>query len=59
MCIRDRALGFEEDQLARLSSLVGHWEWRGENDTMAHNFAQAGFDIRHPRIARYLDLRCV
>jgi error-prone DNA polymerase len=51
-----KTLGFEEDQLARLASLVGHWEWRGENDTMAHHFAQAGFDIRHPRIARYLDL---
>jgi error-prone DNA polymerase len=51
-----KALGFAEDQLARLASLVGHWEWRGENDTMAHHFAQAGFDIRHPRIARYLDL---
>jgi error-prone DNA polymerase len=50
------ALGFEPDQLARLASLVGHWEWRGEYDTMAHLFAQAGFDIRHPRIARYLDL---
>ena len=50
------ALGFEEDQLARLSSLVGHWEWRGENDTMAHHFAQAGFDVKHPRIARYLEL---
>jgi error-prone DNA polymerase len=23
---------------------------------MAHNFAQAGFDAKHPRIARYLDL---
>jgi error-prone DNA polymerase len=51
-----KALGFEEDQLARFASLVGHWEWRGEYDTMAHHFAQAGFDIRHPRIARYLDL---
>ena len=51
-----KALGFEEDQIARLSSLVGHWEWRGANDTMARHFAQAGFDIRHPRIAHYLDL---
>ncbi len=51
-----KALSFDETQLARLSGLVGHWEWRGENDTMAHHFAQAGFDIRHPRIARYLDL---
>ena len=51
-----KALGFEEEQIARLSSLMGHWEWRGPNDTLAHHFAQAGFDIRHPRIARYLDL---
>jgi error-prone DNA polymerase len=51
-----KALGFDEEQLTRLSGLVGHWEWRGENDTMAKNFEQAGFDIRHPRIARYLDL---
>ncbi|MFZ1013609.1 MAG: error-prone DNA polymerase [Terracidiphilus sp.] len=51
-----KVLGFEKDELARLSSLVGHWEWRGENDTMARHFAQAGFDARHPRIAHYLDL---
>jgi len=51
-----KALGFEEDQLARLSSLVGHWEWKGANDTMANYFQQAGFDARHPRIAHYLDL---
>ncbi len=51
-----KAMGFEEEQITRLSSLVGHWEWRGENDTMARHFAQAGFDIRHPRIAHYLDL---
>jgi error-prone DNA polymerase len=51
-----KAMGFEEEQMARLSSLVGHWEWRGENDTMASHFAQAGLDIRHPRIAHYLDL---
>ncbi len=51
-----KALGFEEEQSARLSGLMGHWEWRGANDTMEHHFAQAGFDVRHPRIARYLDL---
>ncbi|MFI5245513.1 MAG: error-prone DNA polymerase, partial [Gemmatimonadales bacterium] len=51
-----KALGFEEEQIARLSSLMGHWEWRGPNDTLGHHFAQAGFDIGHPRIARYLDL---
>jgi error-prone DNA polymerase len=51
-----KALGFEEEQITRLSSLVGHWEWRGANDTIEKHFAQAGFDIRHPRIAHYLEL---
>ena len=51
-----KALGFEEEQIERLSSLMGHWEWRGENDTMERRFAQAGFDQNHPRIAHYLSL---
>jgi error-prone DNA polymerase len=51
-----KALGFDELQLSKLSSLVGHWEWRGANDTMAKHFDQAGFDVRHPIIAKYLDL---
>jgi error-prone DNA polymerase len=51
-----KALGFEQDQIARLAGLVGHWEWQGENDTMERHFAQAGFDLRHPRMARYLEL---
>ncbi|HTV06677.1 MAG TPA: error-prone DNA polymerase [Acidobacteriaceae bacterium] len=51
-----KALGFDEDTLGRLSSLVSQWEWRGKTDTMAHSFHHAGFDIRHPRIAKYLEL---
>jgi error-prone DNA polymerase len=51
-----KAMGFDEEQIGRLSGLVGHWEWRGEHDTMARHFAQAGFDVRHPRIAHYLDI---
>ena len=51
-----KTLGFNADQLSRLSGLVGHWEWRGINDTMARHFEQAGFDVRHRRIAHYLDL---
>ena len=50
------ALGFDQESLGRLSSLVSHWEWRGKTDTMAHSFQNAGFDIRHPRIAKYLEL---
>jgi error-prone DNA polymerase len=51
-----KALGFEEEQIERLSSLMGHWEWRGENDTLERRFTQAGFDLNHPRIAHYYSL---
>jgi len=51
-----KALGFDRESLSRLSSLVSHWEWRGGTDTMAHSFRNAGFDIQHPRIAKYLEL---
>ena len=51
-----KALGFDEQQLAKLAGLVGHWEWRGANDTMARHFDLAGFDVRHELIAKYLEL---
>jgi error-prone DNA polymerase len=51
-----KALGFQEEQIERISSLMGHWEWKGANDTMENRFAQAGFDLRHPRIAHYLNI---
>ena len=51
-----KALGFDEESLGRLSSLVSNWEWRGKTDTMAHSFHNAGFDLKHPRIAKYLEL---
>ena len=51
-----KALGFDQESLARLSSLVSQWEWRGMTDTMAHSFTNAGFDLKHPRIAKYLEL---
>jgi error-prone DNA polymerase len=51
-----KALGFDQESLGRLSSLVSQWEWRGKTDTMAHSFKNAGFDLKHPRIAKYLEL---
>jgi DNA-directed DNA polymerase III (polc) len=51
-----KALGFDSESLQRLSGLLNHFEWRGPNDTIAHSFQNAGFDIRHPRIAKYLEL---
>ncbi len=51
-----KALGFDAETLGRLSTLVGNWEWRGPNDTLANSFHHAGFDLKHPRIAKYLEL---
>lgn len=56
-CPRSReALGFDPKSLERLSGLVSRWEWRGKTDTMVHSFQNAGFDVKHPRIAKYLEL---
>ncbi len=51
-----KALGFDAESLARLAGLVSQFEWRGTSDTMENNFSVAGFDVKHPRIAKYLEL---
>ena len=51
-----QALGFDEETLSRLSSLIGHWEWRSKGETLGDNFKHAGFDLGHWRIAKYVEL---
>jgi error-prone DNA polymerase len=51
-----KVLGFDEDTLARLSAIVGAWEWRDPNETMERQFPNTGLDLRNPQIAVYLDL---
>ncbi len=51
-----KSLGFNADMQTRLTRLVGSFEWKGPTDTMEHHFQQAGFDLHHPRIAKYLEL---
>ncbi len=51
-----KVLGFDQESLSRLSNLVSQWEWRGKTDTMANSFQTAGFNLNHPRIAKYLEL---
>ena len=51
-----KALGFDADMQNRLTRLVGSWEWKGPTDSMEHQFRNAGFDLSHPRIAKYLEL---
>ena len=51
-----KALGFDRQTLDRLSGLVGQWEWRPKDETLADNFRHAGFDLSHRRIAKYIEL---
>ena len=51
-----KVLGFDTETLDRLSGLVGSWEYKDPSDTLERQFHQAGFDLRHPRMRKYLEL---
>ncbi|HYK19769.1 MAG TPA: error-prone DNA polymerase, partial [Pyrinomonadaceae bacterium] len=51
-----KALDFDEDTLARLSSLVHTWEWKDPNDSSERQFHDAGLDLRQPRIRKFFQL---
>jgi error-prone DNA polymerase len=51
-----KALSFEPEMLDKLSTLVGAWEYKDENDTLVHHFRDAGLDLAHPLIRKFLDL---
>jgi len=51
-----KVLGFDTETLDHLSSLVGHFEYKDESDTLEAQFQVAGFDIRDPRIRKFLEL---
>ncbi len=51
-----KALGFDAETLNRLTKLVSAWEWKDKNDSLGRNFHDAGFDIQHHRIAKYVEL---
>src|SRR4051812_20425317 len=51
-----KVLGFDAQTLERLTSLVGHFEYKDESDTLEVQFRTAGFDVRQPRIRKFLEL---
>ena len=51
-----KVLGFEPEMLDRLSSLVGAWEFKDENDKLDCHFREAGLDLDHHLIRKFLDL---
>jgi error-prone DNA polymerase len=51
-----KVMGFDQETLGRLTSLVSQWEWKGKNDTLSHSFHTAGFDVRNAYIDKFLEL---
>jgi error-prone DNA polymerase len=51
-----KALGFDAETLNRLTKLVSAWEWKDKDDSLGRNFHDAGFDIQHRRIAKFVEL---
>ena len=51
-----KALGYKQETIDRLSGLIGRWEWRNKDEKLGDNFRQAGFDLQHRSIAKYVEL---
>jgi error-prone DNA polymerase len=51
-----KVLGFDAETLDRLAKLAGSWEYKDDSDTLESNFQLNGFDIRQPRIRKFLEL---
>jgi error-prone DNA polymerase len=51
-----KVLGFDIETVERLTKLVGHFEYKDESDTLEAQFRAAGFDMRQPRIRKFLEL---
>jgi error-prone DNA polymerase len=51
-----KALGFDVETTARLSAMVGSWEYKDPSDTLESQFRGAGFDLRHPRMRKFFEL---
>lgn len=51
-----KVLDLNENTLAQVSAAVSSFEWRSPTDTMDEHFRQAGLNLAHPKIAKYLEL---
>jgi len=53
-----KALGFEEEMLARLSSLAPRWGYHDQKDTAERQFHDSGIDLQQPLVQKFLSLYC-
>jgi len=56
--VRDigKVLGFDEESLSRLSTMVSTWEWNDPNETAERQFRAAGFSPADPLVSKFLEL---
>jgi error-prone DNA polymerase len=51
-----KVLGFDQESLDRLSSLVSRWGFIDPDETAPQKFREAGFDLEQPLVKKFLDL---
>jgi error-prone DNA polymerase len=51
-----KVLSFDVETIGRLTKLVGAWEYKDANDSLARQFKDAGFDLGHAQIRKFFDL---
>ncbi|MCS7026678.1 MAG: error-prone DNA polymerase [Bryobacteraceae bacterium] len=51
-----KALGFPQQELNRLASLVSRWGFKDPNNDVNRQFAEAGCDLNHPQIRKFQQL---
>ncbi len=56
--VRDvgKALGYVENEIARLASQINTFEWRDPKDTLERRFRDQGFDLNDPRTLEFFSL---
>jgi len=51
-----KVMGFDEETITKLSSLVRTWEWKDPKDTPERQFSDAGLDLGDPRIRKFFEM---
>ncbi|MEK6301548.1 MAG: error-prone DNA polymerase [Acidobacteriota bacterium] len=51
-----KVMGFDEETITKLSSLVRTWEWKDPKDTPERQFRDAGLDLHDPRIRKFFEM---
>ena len=51
-----KVMGFEAETLERVTSLVPVWGWKDPNNTADKQFQDAGLNLQHPKIQKFLEL---